>query len=92
MTDMNFDVRPRTICKDGFSMSVQDNHFHYCTTGVTSEIGFPSEKVDELMKYAEDDDNPTETVYGHVPNKLVEKIIAKHGGRVESDIKPEAGE
>ena len=44
------------------------------------EIGFPSEKVDVLMDYAEEPDSPTDTVYGWVPVDLVVKIINEHGG------------
>ncbi len=74
-------ARPRVECKDGFSMSVQDGEFNYATPGKTSEVGFPSEKEELLMDWVEDPDRPTETVYAHVPNDVIEKVIAKHGGR-----------
>jgi hypothetical protein len=32
------------------------------------------------MEYAEDPDNPTNTVYGFVPIELVEQLIENHGG------------
>lgn len=79
---------PRIRCRDGFTMSVQASEFHYCTprnnTGpwVCVEVGFPSQKEDLLMEYAEDPDHPTETVYGYVPVEIVIEIIEKHGGTV----------
>lgn len=44
------------------------------------ELGFPSEKEDLILEYAEEQDNPTETVYGYVPLETVLKMIEKHGG------------
>ena len=72
--------KPAIKCKDGFSMSVQDHEFAYATPGLTSEIGFPTKEEPLLEGYAEDPSDPTGTVYPHVPNELIEKIIAKHGG------------
>tara|TARA_R100001463_G_scaffold35623_3_gene77363 strand:+ start:882 stop:1133 length:252 start_codon:yes stop_codon:yes gene_type:complete len=73
-------ARPRIKCKDGFSMSVQDGEHHYAIPGETSEVGFPSEIEELLMPYVEDDERPLDTVYAHVPNDIVDKIIEKHGG------------
>ena len=77
----------KVICADGFKMSMQASHAHYCSPredGLndydTIEIGFPSEKEELLMDYAEDGSNPTGTVYGWVPVEIVDKIIRKHGG------------
>lgn len=80
-------LRPRIICNDGFSMSVQASQYAYCMPRVTNgifytemEIGFP-DKVEELiMKYAEDGNNPTETVYGYVPTEVINAVIEKHKG------------
>jgi len=44
------------------------------------ELGYPSERDDLIMEYAEDQDNPTETVYGWVPIEVVEELLKKHGG------------
>jgi hypothetical protein len=82
----SYPLAKRVICKDGFSMSVQANHGAYCSPREnigpwwTVEVGFPSEKPDNIMSYAEDYDNPTDTVYGYVPIELVEELIASHGG------------
>ena len=74
-------------CEDGFHMSVIDQDempLAYCDEN-SVEIGFPSEKEDLIMKYAEDYDRPTRTVYAHVPRTVVNSVIAKHGGEIGMD-------
>jgi hypothetical protein len=79
-------TRPRIACADGFSMSVQAGVALYSSPRDDAEsysmveIGFPSERVDEFMKYAEDPDKPTDTVYAYVPVGIVDAVIARHGG------------
>ena len=79
-------VRPRIVCIDGFSMSVQGNKYDYCIPRKLSdkydsmEIGFPSEKQPELMEFAENENDPTGTVYGYVPIELIHEVVEKHGG------------
>lgn len=80
-------IKASVYCKDGFNMSVQVGHAMYCEPRLddakyyfSMEIGFPSEKEPCLMNYAEDCDNPTETVYPYVPTFLIDNIIDKHGG------------
>ena len=81
-------------CKDGFTMSVQASYFHYCTprangweTVYTSvEVGFPNKKEDLLMDWAEDNDNPVDTVYAYVPASIIRNIIHKHGGMVKGQL------
>jgi hypothetical protein len=78
----------RIVCADGFSMSVQASAFHYCSPRdnegpyTAVEIGYPSEKVDDFMEYIDggEDDDPTSTVYGYVPLKIVAKTVDTHGG------------
>lgn len=72
---------------DGTTMSVQANSFCYCTPRVDSateytavEIGFPNQRVELLMPYAEDKNNPTDTVYGWVPTSILAQIINNAGG------------
>ena len=78
--------RKRITCKDGLSFSVQAGEGLYCSprnnNGLyyEAEIGFPSEKIEKLMPYAEDPENPTETVYGYVPLHIIDDIIEEHGG------------
>ena len=86
--------RPHIFCKDGFKMSVQAGDSLYCTPRTnlesreyeTCEVGFPNQREELLMPYAEDPETPTETVYGCVPVTLVEQIVEKHGGWFESKI------
>ena len=83
------------VCKDGFTMSVQANEGAYCTPRIDFaanytevEVGFPSQKEDLLMKWAESPDSPTETVYGWVPRTVITLVVAKHGGIVEGELPP----
>jgi hypothetical protein len=78
---------PRIMCKDGFSLSVQCNSGSYCKPREDFsdfywevEVGFPSAAPDFIWQYAEDFDNPTDTVYPYVPVGLVEELILSHGG------------
>ena len=82
-----YEHRPRIIMKDGFSMSVQGSHFNYCNPRMdglneykSMEIGFPSEKEPLIMEYAEDPKEPTRTVYGWTPCKVINTVIKQHGG------------
>ena len=80
------EITPRIICKDGFSLSVQASEFTYCSPRDNEgpwtrvEVGFPSQKDDLLMEYAEDASIPTGTVYGYVPIEVVAEVIERHGG------------
>ena len=86
-----FDVnRPRIVCKDGYSVSVQASGFHYCQPRVDGadkyesvELGFPNREDPLINDYAEDDGDLTRTVYGYVPVEVVNELIEKHGGIVE---------
>lgn len=80
-------IVPAIQCADGLRMPVQASENHYCgpcESGLNAyyevEVGFPSERVEELMPYAEDPDDPTGTVYGYVPVDVVNMIIEQHGG------------
>lgn len=86
-------IKKRIKCVDGFTMSVQASASHYCSPRVTDlgfyntyEVGFPSEVEPMLMPYAEDEENPTATVYGRVPVQIIVDVIAAHGG-VEGEAK-----
>jgi hypothetical protein len=78
--------RPRIICNDGFSMSVQASSGHYCRPRKTQEqyesmeIGFPSEDEPLIFYYAEIKNDWTDTVYPVVPNNVIQEVIEKHGG------------
>ena len=80
------EIRPRLVCNDGFSISVQASKFHYCSPRLDGaqdyekvELGYPSNEDELINDYAEDD-NYTRTVYRYVPIEVVEKLIEKHGG------------
>lgn len=81
--------RPRIKCKDGFTVSVQAGEYLYCRPRINGadeyervELGFPSAEDELIIDYAEDPDDPTETVYCYVPIDIVVKLIEKHGGIV----------
>jgi hypothetical protein len=72
------------VCLDGFTVSVQASLGHYCSPQnnegpyFTFELGFPSEKQEELMSYAEDETDPTGTVYSQVPLSIILSILNQH--------------
>jgi hypothetical protein len=78
--------RPRIVCNDGFSMSVQGSAGHYCDPRITQdwydslEIGFPSNEETLINQYAENKNDWTNTVYGYVPIEIIQELITKHGG------------
>lgn len=74
---------------DGTELSIQASWGHYCNPKLTVrdynkydsfEIGFPSVKFESLMEYAEDPENPTDTVYGYVPKEVIDEIVLNCGG------------
>ena len=76
--------RPRALCADGFSISIQANVFTYCAprksladgSYAAVELGFPNAYEELLDDYSEG------TIYPYVPIELVEQVIEKHGGIV----------
>jgi hypothetical protein len=44
------------------------------------EIGFPSEEEALILPFAENNEIPTETVYGYVDVDIIQAVIDKHGG------------
>ena len=93
MNNFNIQRARNTVkCADGFQMSVQASEHHYCSpkasgwnTQYTSvEIGFPTEKVEDLMRYIdEEESDPTNTVYTYVPAVIVCKIIPMYNARFD---------
>ena len=86
VADVKLPLAKRIECVDGFSISVQASWGAYCSprTNIgpwsSVECGFPSQEPTKIMDYAEEPQNPTETVYGYVPIELVEELIESHGG------------
>jgi len=81
-------IRPRIICSDGFSVSIQASSSHYCiprnNTGPYThfELGFPSEIVDEWIPYCEghsESEDPREKVYPRVPIHLIVNELKLRG-------------
>lgn len=81
-------MRPRIVCNDGFSVSVQGSVNHYCSPRLNLlyesyeevELGYPSVADKLIIDYAEDMEDPTQTVYPYVPIDIVETLVEKHGG------------
>ena len=88
ITNIRVYQTPRIVCADGFNFSVQASKYHYCSPRTDEgpytafEVGFTSERCEELMPFAETSSNLTETVYAWVPAEVVEEVIRKHGGIV----------
>ena len=81
--------RPRVICADGYSVSMQVGSGLYCTPRDYGEeyyseveLGYPSAEDELINDYAEDCDDYTDTVYPYVPVEIVDKLFEKHGGIV----------
>ena len=79
-------VRPRAICGDGFSVSIQASRLTYCAPRndlgpyCKVELGYPSVSDDLIQEYAESPERPIGTVYGQVPVEIVDALLEKHGG------------
>jgi hypothetical protein len=81
------------ICKDGFAMSVQANEGAYCSPRIDNapkytkvEVGFPSHPEPLLLEWADDEDKPTNTVYGYVPAHRISLVCVKHGGIISGEL------
>ena len=74
------------ICRDGFTFSLQAGPAHYSSPKAiadyynTFEIGYPSAEEPLWIKWQEPGNDPTESVYGWVPNEVINAVIEKHGG------------
>ena len=86
-------LNKKIVCADGFTMSVQANENAYCSPRtndallyVEVEIGYPSAEEPLIMPWAENRNQPTDTVYGYVPVSVVTNVIAKHGGIVAGEV------
>lgn len=80
--------RPKVICKDGFSISVQAGRTDYCWPREnlpdgnyeSCELGYPNQVEELILEYAEDRRKPKNTVYVRVPVEIIDRMIQKHGG------------
>lgn len=86
---------PRVVCANDVSVSVQASRTSYSRPRANFgpwthvELGYPSVRPPEfIMRYAEEPDNPTGTVYGQVPIELVAAWIESCGGMVPALANP----
>lgn len=77
---------PPFECPDGYTVSIQASKYHYCSPKQNNqaeyyavELGFPNQIEEELLTFAEEPEDPLDTVYGFVPMAIVCKILTKHG-------------
>lgn len=82
-------IRPRVICADGYSVSMQVGDGLYSEPREYGadyysevELGYPSAEDELINDYAEDYGDYTDTVYPYVPVEIVDKLFEKHGGIV----------
>ena len=90
-------IYKRVVCADGFTISMQASHMTNCdprdNAGPYSEIemAYPNRGDSLIQRYAENQYQPTGTVYGRVPADIVRRLIAKHGGVVAGEVPPLVG-
>lgn len=79
--------RYRAVFADGFECSIQASEQHACHPRKTFEgpydeiqLGYLSKKDPLLSEYARDPEREPKTLYEYVPDYIVNKFIAKHGG------------
>lgn len=99
-TTEQYVMRTPVVCADGFKVSIQASHSHYCQPRTYAdmygavELGFPNAPDSLIKEYADDygdDIDYTETVYAYVPADIVIKLINKHGGIVRGQCPPLKG-
>ena len=86
--------RAHAKCADGFTVSIQASCWHYSEPRQTFsdkfdslELGFPTERDELIMPYAQSPESPTEIVYPYVPWDVVEKMVEKHGNIVAAVVR-----
>jgi len=88
-----FQITRPLVLEDGTELSIQAGRSHYCSPKQDApvpdydfydafEIGFPTKVIEETLEYAEDPEEPEDTVYAMVPKELIERVIEKRGGVV----------
>lgn len=77
---------PKVKCADGFGVSIQASHLHYCLPRNSFgpwthvELGFPTHRVPSLREYRDGPPPDTGTVFGYVPIEKVAQVLVRHGG------------
>lgn len=78
----NFYRRPKVVCNDGFTFSVQGNFGTYSNPKEftwnykSMEIGFPSEIIEFMSEY----DDGQGDIYAYVPIDMIRSLVVIHGG------------
>ena len=70
------------VCKDGFSVSIQDGPPHHCHHNGTDFEIYPDGLTDEEEEMLEDYADVFHETYGNVPKAMLEQILENHGGIV----------
>lgn len=79
---------PKAKCADGFEVSIQASHLHYCLPRNSFgpwthvELGYPTAPVPSLRQYRDGSSPDTDNVFGHVPVEKVARVLIRHGGLV----------
>ena len=83
------------VCADGFSISIQAGDGSYCLPRLDGarkyselELGFPNRPCPFIFKWAENQEDYTESIYPYVPAKVVDAMIKGHGGIVSGECPP----
>ena len=77
--------RIKRMCFGDLTLSIQASDYHYyspkkdCDYYYEVEVGFPNFDFSEefIHRYADDIDNPQDTVYGYVPINILSKEISE---------------
>jgi hypothetical protein len=92
---VSIDTRPRVVCQDGFSISIQANEYLYCrpryNVGPYSkvELGYPSKRDSLIIEYADvylDDSKLKSWVFYDAPDQLtniIDKILAFIASKIQ---------
>lgn len=71
---------PKIYVKSVVDILSKHSTFHDYSKFQTFELGFPSDKDELIMEFAESEEKLTNTVYPYVPVELIDQLIEKHGG------------
>ena len=81
------ELRPRIVCKDGYSISIQAGDGYYCEPDndmasyyYKIELGFPNQVDSLITEYANNPNKLLFTAYSYVPVRIVDQLLEKHGG------------
>jgi len=82
------------VCADGFSISIQAGSGKYslprggASKFTELELGYPNRPCPFIHKWAENQEDYTESIYPYVPAKVVDAMIKGHGGIVSGECPP----